>query len=138
MNRLEFLKELKNSLIKTVQSACAPIVEEKVEKLDRSMDVLAQLQWWHVTNRANDTKTIETKYINGQSILLIHEYNTIRALNGTCPNCNHLLHVFQMDFACKCINCDEAFSLTNFDRFQEYPIKKREDGFYVGLTKKSL
>ena len=139
MNRLEFLKEMKNSLFKTVQSACAPIVEEKIEKLDRSIDVLTQLQWWHVTNEARDTKTIETKYIDGQSILVVHEQKTIRAFNGTCPSCSHLLHVFQLDFACKCMNCDEDFSLTSTEKasLQEYPLKKREDGYYVGLTKRS-
>lgn len=139
MNRLEFLKELKKSLIQTVQSACAPIVEEKIEKLDRSIDVLSQLQWWHVTNQVNDTKVIETKYIDGQSLLVVHKDKTIRVFNGTCPSCSHLLHVFQMDFACKCINCDEEFSLTSTEisSLQEYPLKKREDGYYVGLSKKS-
>ena len=138
MNRLEFLKEMKNSLIKTVQSACAPIVEEKIEKLDRSMDVLSQIQWWYVTKQVNDTKTIETKYIDGKTLLLVHDHNTIRGFNGTCPTCGHLLHVVQMDFACKCMNCDEHYSLTSTGSLQEYPIKKREDGYYVGLTKQSL
>ena len=139
MNRLEFLKEMKNSLFKTVQSACAPIVEEKIEKLDRSIDVLSQLQWWHVTNQVHDTKVIETKYIDGQSLLVVHEHKTIRAFNGTCPSCSHLLHVFQLDFACKCMNCDEGFSLTSSETrsLQEYPLKKREDGYYVGLSKRS-
>ena len=140
MNRLEFLKEMKNSLFKTVQSACAPIVEDKIEKLDRSIDVLAQLQWWHVTNEAYDTKTIETKYIDGQSVLVVHEQNTIRAFSGSCPSCSHLLHVFQLDFACKCMNCDQDFQLTSTEKasLQEYPLKKREDGYYVGLNKRSL
>ena len=139
MNRLEFLKEMKNSLFKTVQSACAPIVEDKMEKLDRSIDVLSQMKWWHVTNEVNATKTIETKYIDGQSLLLVHEQQTIRAFSGTCPSCSHLLHVFQLDFACKCMNCDEDFSLTSTEKasLQEYPLKKREDGYYVGLTKRS-
>ena len=140
MNRLEFLKEMKNSLFKTVQSACAPIVEEKIEKLDRSIDVLAQLQWWPVTNEARDTKTIETKYIDGQSILVVHEQKTIRAFSGSCPSCSHLLHVFQLDFACKCINCDEHFTFTSNEvgSLQEYPLKKRENGYYVGLSKRSV
>ena len=140
MNRLEFLKEMTNSLFKTVQSACAPIVEEKIDKLDRSIDVLTQLQWWHVTNEAQDTKTIETKYIDGQSVLVVHEQKTIRAFSGLCPSCSHLLHVFQLDFACKCMHCDEHFTLTNdeFGSLQEYPLKKREDGYYVGLNKRSL
>ncbi|MGM9944810.1 MAG: hypothetical protein ACI33M_07700 [Lysinibacillus sp.] len=139
MNRLEFLKEMKNSLFKTVQSACAPLVDEKIEKLDRSIDVISQMQWWHVTNEVNATKAIETKYIDGQSILVVHEHKTIRAFSGACPSCSYLLHVFQTDFACKCMNCDEDFSLTSTEKasLQEYPLKKREDGYYVGLTKRS-
>lgn len=139
MNRLEFLKELKNSLIQTVQSACAPIVEEKIEQLDCSMDMLSQLQWWHVTNQISDTKVIETKYVDGQTLLLVHENKMLRVFNGICPFCSHLLHVFQTDFACKCMNCDEKFSLTSTEIgiLQEYPIKKRSDGYYVGLNKRT-
>lgn len=140
MNRLDFLKEMKNSLFKTVQSACAPIVEEKIEKLDRSIDVLSQLQWCHVTNKVNAKNTIETKFMDGQNILLVHANQSIRAFSGTCPSCSNLLHVFQMDFACKCMHCDEHFMLTNDEvgSLQEYPLKKREDGYYVGLNKRSL
>ena len=140
MNRLEFLKELKNSLFKTVQSAYAQIVEEKIEKLDRSMDVLAQLQWWHVTNEVNAKKTIETKFMDGQSVLVVHADQSIRAFSGTCPSCSNLLHVFQLDFACKCMHCDEYFTFTSNEvgSLQEYPLKKREDGYYVGLNKGSL
>ena len=139
MNRLEFLKEMKNSLFKTVQSACAPIVEEKIEKLDRSIDVLSQLQWWHVTNEIDAIKGIETKYIDGQSVLLVRQEQSIRAFSGACPSCSNLLHVFQMDIACKCMNCDEHFALTSTEiaSLQEYPLKKRQDGYYVGLSKRS-
>ena len=140
MNRLEFLKGMKTSLFKTVQSACAPIVEEKIDKLDRSIDVFAQLQWCHVTNEARDKKTIETKYIDGQSVLVVHADQSIRAFSGTCPSCSHLLHVFQMDFACKCMNCDDHFTFTSNEvgSLREYPLKKRQDGYYVGLNKRSL
>lgn len=137
MNRLEFLKELKNSLVETVQSACAPIVEDKMEKLDRSIDVLSQLQWWYVTNQIAARRMIEQKYIDGQSLLLVHTNNTIRAFAGTCPSCDHLLHIFQMDSKCKCMNCEEEFSLASSETscLQEYPLKRRKDGFYVGLKK---
>ena len=138
MDRLEFLKELKNSLLETIQSACAPIVEDKIDKFDRSIDVLSQLQWWHVTNQIASIKTIEQKYIDGQSLLLVHANNTIRAFNGTCPSCDHLLHVFQMDSKCKCMNCEAEFSLASSETscLQEYPLKRREDGYYVGLKKR--
>ena len=138
MDRLEFLKELKNSLLETIQSACAPIVEDKIDKFDRSIDVLSQLQWWHVTNQIASIKTIEQKYIDGQSLLLVHANNTIRAFNGTCPSCDHLLHVFQMDSKCKCMNCEAEFSLASSETscLQEYPLKIREDGYYVGLKKR--
>lgn len=138
MNRLEFLKELKNSLVETIQSACAPIVEDKIDKLDRSIDVLSQLQWWHVTNQIASIKTIEQKYIDGQSLLLVHANNVIRAFNGTCPSCGHLLHVFQMDSTCTCMNCEEEFPLAGSETcsLQEYPLKRREDGYYVGLKKR--
>ena len=140
MNRLEFLKEMKNSLFKTVQSACAPIVEEKIEKLDHSMDVLAQLQWWHVTNEVNAKKTIETKFVDGQNILLVHADQSIHAFSGACSSCSNLLHVFQLDFACKCMHCDEHFTFTSNEvsSLQQYPLKKRENGYYVGLSKRSL
>ena len=140
MNRLEFLKEMKNSLFKTVQSACAPIVEEKIEKLDRSIDVLSQLQWRHVTNEINAKKTIETKFMDGQNILLVHADQSIHAFSGACPSCSNLLHVFQLDFACKCMHCDEHFTFTSneISSLQQYPLKKREDGYYVGLNKRSL
>ena len=137
MNRLDFLKELKNSLVETVQSACSPIVEDKIEKWDRSMDVLSQLQWWHVTNQMASIPTIEQKYMNGQSLLLVHANNTIRAFDGTCPSCAHLLHVFQIDSTCKCMNCEKEFSLASSEPscLQEYPLKRRKDGYYVGLKK---
>ena len=138
MDRLEFLKELKNSLLETIQSACAPIIEDKIDKFDRSIDVLSQLQWWHVTNQIASIKTIEQKYIDGQSLLLVHANNTIRAFNGTCPSCDHLLHVFQIDLKCKCMNCEEEFSLASSEKscLLEYPLKKLEDGYYVGLKKR--
>ena len=131
MNRLEFLKEMKHSLLKTVQSACAPLVEEKIEKLDRSIDVLSQLKWLHITNQVYDTKYMEVKYIGEQPILLIHEKHTIRAFTGKCPSCNYLLHVIQHESICKCMNCEENFS--NISKLQEYPLRKRENGYYVGL-----
>jgi len=36
------------------------------------------------------------------------------------------------------MNCDEGFSLTSSETgsLQEYPLKKREDGYYVGLSKR--
>ena len=138
MNRLEFLKEMKNSLIETIQSACAPIIEDHVDKIDRSIDVLAQLQWWHAANQISGQKTIEQKYIDGQSLLLVHANNTIRAFHGTCSSCGHLLHVFQMDATCKCMNCEKEFPLAGSETsgLQELPMKKLEDGYYVGLKKR--
>lgn len=138
MNRLEFLKELKKSLVDTVRYVSAPIVEEKMEKLDHSLDVLSQIQWWHVTNQVSESTKIEEKYIDGQSILLVHEDKKLRAFNGFCPSCNHLLHVFQMDSKCKCMNCEEEYSFMSNEGsgLQEYPLKKSETGYYVGLKKK--
>lgn len=137
MNRLEFLKELKESLIKTVQSACAPIIEDKMETWDRSIDVLSQLQWRQVATEIQHIKGIESKYVDGQSLILVHEDNTLRAYHGTCPSCGHLLHVFQMNGVCKCMNCDREYSLSSTDEgsLPACPIKKCEDGYYVGLNK---
>lgn len=139
MNRLEFLKEIKNSLVQTIQSATAPIVEDKIDKIDRSIDVLSQVQWWHVTNEVLNSKKIEQKYIDGQSLLLVHANRNIRAFSGVCPTCNHLLHVFQMDLTCKCMNCEQEFSLASSETkscLQEYPLKRHKDGYYVGLKKR--
>ena len=138
MNRLDFLKEVKNSLFETVKAACAPLVEDKLEKLDHSIDLLSQLQWWHVANEAASNNTIEQKFIDGRSLLLVHANHTIRAFNGACTACNQLLHVFQITSTCKCMNCDQEYILAGSEKsyLQEYPMKRRDDGYYVGLKKR--
>lgn len=140
MNRLEFLIEMKNSLLKTIQSATAPIVEDKIEQLDRSLDVLSQTQWWYLAKEAKEKKTIDVVKIDNRILLVVHHQNTIHAYAGTCETCNNLLHVIQMDNTCKCMNCDKQYSFSSNDAngLKEYPVKKRDDAYYVGLPKKSV
>ncbi|WP_397538829.1 hypothetical protein [Rummeliibacillus pycnus] len=138
MNRLEFLKEIKQSLVETVQYACAPIMEDKIDKWNRSFDVLSQLQWWHVTNQVSESNKIEEKYIDSQTIILVHENNKLHVFNGLCPSCEHLLTVFQKDSKCKCMYCEKEYSFASNEEncLQEYPLKSCEDGYYVGLRKR--
>lgn len=138
MNRLEFLKEIKKSLIETVQYACAPIMEDKIEKLNNSLDVLSQLQWWHVVSEVSEFHKIEEKYIDSQSIILVHENKKLYAFNGLCPSCKNLLTVFQNDSKCKCMYCEEEYTFASNKEncLQEYPLKSCEDGYYVGLSKR--
>lgn len=135
MDRLAFLKEMKTSLVKTVQSAFAPIVEDKIEKIDRSIDVISQLKWVFVTADLARSKSIETKYLVGQTLILIYSGEKLQAFSGTCPNCQQLLHIFQVDATCKCMSCDQYFSFTSDDNgaLEQYPTKQMQDGYYVGI-----
>lgn len=138
MNRLEFLKEIKKSLVETVQYACAPIMEDKIEKWNHSLDVLSQLQWWHVANRVSETNKIEEKYIDRQTIILVHDNKKLHAYDGLCPSCKNLLTIVQIDSTCKCMYCEKEYSLASHEKngLQEFPLKRAEDGYYVGLRKR--
>ena len=45
-----------------------------------ALNVLSQLQWWHVANEVREFHKIEEKYIDSQTIILVHEIKNITCI----------------------------------------------------------
>lgn len=137
MNRLDFLKELKASFFDTAKSICEPIVEIEIEKISNSTDRLLNRHWIYI---GMEMSHFQQKYIKGETVFFIKNDSEIRAFSGICPTCTNLVVVSTMQATCRCLTCETVHNFsddneTNNLVLTEYPVKKQDDGYYIGMIK---
>ncbi|KHF27982.1 hypothetical protein LR68_03170 [Anoxybacillus sp. BCO1] len=60
MNRLQFLKMMRNSLIETMKEASAPLLEDEVEKVKK---LFSNHRTWHAIGPCDDICDVEIKLL---------------------------------------------------------------------------
>nr|WP_295971447.1 hypothetical protein [uncultured Bacillus sp.] len=138
MNRLDFFKEMKTGLLKTVTSIYEPIMEDDMEKINKVADQLLGIKWFYLTDNTYVSRKVEQKRINGRPCIISYDEGSIKAYSGICLSCSQLLYLSTADFTCKCLTCEKEIKLFEFEPCNhqiilEYPVKKQKDGYYVGL-----
>ncbi|MFS0784710.1 hypothetical protein [Bacillus sp. 1P06AnD] len=138
MNRLQFLKEMKDSLFTTVKSVYEPLVEDDLQKLSRSADKMLGIKWVLLAGRADEMADLEQRQIEGQPIICVKEGNSIRAYSGICPACTNLLVLSSFEKNCKCLMCEENYPLfpedhTSVTGLKEFDVQRKETGYFIGI-----
>jgi hypothetical protein len=138
MNRIDFLKEMKNSFGETIKGIFSPFLEEKVEKIDDATSILNGEKWSELPLLDTSTEWgVRDFYLGEDSFNLIIQGENIQAFKKQCPTCKGLLVITPFDKKAKCFMCDQSLSLVNFEgdlKVTRSEVKKRNDKWFVQIT----
>lgn len=138
MNRQDFFKELSKGLFSTIKTIYEPFIDEDIEKIDKTADVMLGIRWEFVCRKDAEFEKVNEYFINGKPIYIIQTNGNMRAISGICPSCSNLLNLSNLLLTCKCFNCSKDYNFqTDFGSlaFDELPLMEKSDGYYVGLKR---
>ncbi|GMB09649.1 Rieske-like 2Fe-2S protein [Thermolongibacillus altinsuensis] len=138
MNRLQFLKELRNSLVETMKEASAPLLEDEVEKMKEILFSVHRA--WHLlgTYDADELKGVEVKNIHHVPVVVYVQKGNIKARKAICSHCRVMPHYVQFEHRFICLYCDREFDLASETGTLKMPLlatKKIENQWYVQLER---
>lgn len=141
MNRLGFFKEMKNGFVKTISSLYEPVVEEEISKIQQATDQVLGLHWFFLLKEKSTGEGIDLKFIQGNPVMIVYSQEKMKAYSGICPFCSQLLQVLHQHLICRCLLCEKDLQLTSLiseeNALKEFPLKKKQDGYYVALNKET-
>ena len=138
MDRIDFLKEMKNSFGETIKGIFSPFLEEKAEKVDDATSILSGEKWSELPSLDTSIEWgVRDFYLGEDSFNLIIQGEIIQAFKKQCPTCKGLIVITTFDKKAKCFMCDQSLSLLNFDgdlKVTMSEVKKRNDKWLVRIT----
>ncbi|MDF2536953.1 MAG: Rieske (2Fe-2S) iron-sulfur domain protein [Bacillales bacterium] len=138
MDRIDFLKEMKNSFGETIKGIFSPFLEEKVEKIDDATSILSGEKWSELPPLDTSIEWgVRDFYLGEDSFNLIIQGENIQAFKKQCPTCRGLIVITPFDKKAKCFMCDQSLSLVNFEgdlKVTRSEVKKRNDNWFVQIT----
>ncbi|WP_071459884.1 Rieske (2Fe-2S) protein [Bacillus massilinigeriensis] len=129
MNRLNFLKEMQISLLKTAKFIYEPFLEEDTNKLEIATDRILGVEWKTVCRESEVNEGIELKFFNGFPIIIIRSEKNVRAFSGICPSCSQILMISTLYATGKCVQCEKDTDFLQGSgklEITEYPIRLQE------------
>jgi nitrite reductase/ring-hydroxylating ferredoxin subunit len=138
MNRLQFLKEMRNSLVETIKEASAPLLEDEVKRMKEIFSSVHRT--WHLlgTYDADELKGVEVKNIHHVPIVVYVQNGDIKARKAICSHCHVIPHYIQLEHRFICLYCDREFDLTSETGALKMPLlatKKIKNQWYVQLER---
>ena len=138
MDRIDFLKEMKNSFGETIKGIFSPFLEEKAEKVDDATSILSGEKWSELPSLDTSIEWgVRDFYLAEDSFNLIIQGENIQAFKKKCPTCKGLIVITTFDKKAKCFMCDQSLSLVNFEgdlKVTMSEVKKRNDKWLVRIT----
>ena len=138
MDRIDFLREMKNSFGETIKGIFSPFLEEKVEKIDDATSILSGEKWSELPPLDTSIEWgVRDFYLGEDSFNLIIQGENIQAFKKQCPTCKGLIVITPFDKKAKCFMCDQSLSLVNFEgdlKVTRSEVKKRNDNWFVQIT----
>ncbi|CCQ97301.1 putative Rieske (2Fe-2S) iron-sulfur domain protein [[Clostridium] ultunense Esp] len=140
MNRLEFLRELKKSLIDTVKEVSLPFLEEDAKKIEETVDRLIGVTWVSTGIRGKlEGEQVESVRLGKKEFFLYKKNKEeTRGVENRCPECGSLLHYLSYRRRLKCLSCDKDFHLDTEEgelHLTPAPMKQEEEIWFIGVKK---
>lgn len=137
MNRLQFLAELKKSLLVTTKEITAPILEGEVEKLEEAASDLIGITWVKLDGVNPRTfQGIQETFLRGTSIVLFSNGETLRAYDKACQSCHSLTQWIAYEGILKCFSCEKTYQIkteTGDLTYKHYSIKEKHGEWFIGM-----
>jgi uncharacterized protein YlbG (UPF0298 family) len=138
MNRLQFLKEVRDSFLETVKEASAPLLEDEVKKMKEIFSSVHRT--WHLlgTYDAAELKGVEVKNVHHVPIAVYAQNGQIKARKVICSHCRVMPHYIQFEHRFICLYCDREFDLSTETGTLKMPllaIKQVNNQWYVQLER---
>ncbi|MCT8138973.1 hypothetical protein H1D32_15390 [Anaerobacillus sp. CMMVII] len=137
MNRLQFLTELRKSLLKTTQEISLPIITDELEKFDELANQIVGVKWVKLDGiTATSLQSIQEFFTNNKSILLVSKGGQLKAYGKMCLNCQSLTQWISYENKMKCSNCDktlDVISETGDLTCKRYYTKEKNGEWFIGV-----
>lgn len=137
MNRLQFLSELKKSLLKTTKEITFPILSEEVEKIDKVTDEFIGVKWHELKGISPESfQDVEEHFIENKSVLLCSDGTKLTAFNKVCSECQSLVQLITYEKKIKCFTCDKSYNFelkTGDLLYKHYYIKEKDGNWFIGM-----
>ncbi|MBB5355887.1 uncharacterized protein YlbG (UPF0298 family) [Anoxybacillus mongoliensis] len=137
MNRLQFLKMMRNSFIETMKEVSAPLLEEEVEKVK---NLFSDHRTWHTIGPCDDVCDVELKTIGRIPIVVYKHDGTLHVRKAICSHCHVMPHYIQQDHRFICLYCDREWHVLSQHGTLHMPLlptKKEENIWYVQIERDS-
>ncbi|MGJ7035338.1 2Fe-2S ferredoxin [Anoxybacillus eryuanensis] len=137
MNRLQFLKMMRNSFIETMKEVSAPLLEEEVEKVKK---LFFDHRTWHTIGPCDDVCDVEMKTVGRIPIVVYKHDGTLHVRKAICSHCHVMPHYIQQDHRFICLYCDREwhiFSQHGTLHMPLLPTKKEGNVWYVQIERDS-
>lgn len=136
MNRLQFLTEMKKSLLNTTKEITFPILSEEMEKVEDAADQMIGLQWYKIKINAS-SEDVQEHYVNGKSIL-IYKTNDgeLKAIQKICEKCQSLVQWLSHEQKLKCFSCENTYDCLKDDgdlTCKHYFMRNRDGSWFIGM-----
>lgn len=138
MKRGDFIKEMGNSLFKTVKSVYEPFMQDDIEKVMEVTDVALGISWYPVMKKYEASSQLEVKYVEGKPIIVWIQDTNMQAKNGICPVCSNIINVTALYSTGKCWKCEKEYNFKTQQgelELESIPIKLKDETYYVGLQR---
>ncbi|ASA95974.1 MULTISPECIES: hypothetical protein [Anoxybacillus] len=133
MNRLQFLKMMRNSLMETVKEASAPLLEDEVEKVKT---LFFSHRTWHSIGLCDDVHGVEMKTVARIPIVVYKHAGTLHVKKAICSHCHVMPHYIEQDHRFICLYCDREWYVLSQEGTLHMPIlqtKQEGDEWYVQI-----
>ncbi|MBA2878091.1 nitrite reductase/ring-hydroxylating ferredoxin subunit [Anoxybacillus kamchatkensis] len=137
MNRLQFLKMMRDSLIETMKEASAPLLEDEVEKVKK---LFSNHRTWHAIGPCDDICDVEIKTVDRIPLVVYKHEGTLYVRKAICSHCQVMPHYIQQDHRFICLYCDRewhVFSQKGTLHMPLLPTKREGDEWYVQIERDS-
>lgn len=137
MNRLQFLAELRKSLIDTTKGITFPVISEEIEKLDEVADQIVGIQWFPLkTMSPSSFLGAQDRFINNRSILFFSDGKSLKAYEKKCISCNCLAQWITYEKKLKCFSCDKTYDVQKDSgelKCERHSMKETNGEWFIGL-----
>lgn len=138
MNRLQFLTELRKSLITTTKEITLPFIGEELEEAKDVADKIVGVKWLKLEGITPSSFIgVQDRFINKSSILFFSDGEQLKAYEKICSSCQSLVQWIAYDKKIKCFTCDKTFDVeteTGDLAFKHYYIKEKNGEWFIGVV----
>lgn len=138
MKRIDFLKEMSNSLLQTVKNAYEPFIRDDIERVEEVADKALGISWLPLMREDEISSTLEMRFIEGKPIIVSRNHTNMQVMSGICPVCSNIINVTALYSKGKCLNCEKEYNFSTNQgdlELDQLPIKMKDQMIYIGFQK---
>lgn len=138
-DRFRFFSEMKKGFLETVKAVSEPLIEEKIDQIDRVTDSILQLKWVFLTDNVVHLPCVEQRFIDGEQVIVFRTGEEVKAVSNICPVCSNLFFFFESTNKVKCFMCEKEYSFFSGGgdlSVSFFPIRKKDNRYEIGIREK--